>query len=164
MGTLSQDAVVAEMRSVFGDDDKRIRHAMDVLGFAVQIMLDEPADRDVVVAAAVLHDIGIHEAERKYNSTAGVYQQIEGPPIARKILSRLGAEPALVEEVCEIVARHHTPRAEETGNFKALYDADMIVNLRDDFPDANREELQRRIERFFLTETGRRLAGKILLR
>ncbi len=159
----SKNAVAAEMRRVFGQDERRIRHAMDVLSFAERILAAEPGDADVVVAAALLHDIGIHEAERKYNSTAGVYQQIEGPPIARKILDTLDAGPALVTEVCEIIARHHTPRASETDNFKILYDADMIVNLRDDFPGARKDELQQKIARLLLTETGRRLAKETLL-
>jgi HD superfamily phosphodiesterase len=163
MAALSKDAVSAEMRRVFGGDERRIRHALDVLAFAELILEKEPADGDVVTAAALLHDIGIHEAERKYKSTAGVYQQLEGPPIARKILRHLGAEQSLIDEVCEIIARHHTPRAEETDNFKILYDADMIVNLRDDFPDASANELKGKIDRLFFTEEGRRLASDTLL-
>ena len=45
----------------------------------------------VILSAAYLHDIGIHEAERKYQSTAARYQEEEGPPIAREILIKLGA-------------------------------------------------------------------------
>ena len=37
-----------------------------------------------------MHDIGIHEAERKYNSSAGNYQELEGPAIAADILSDYG--------------------------------------------------------------------------
>jgi HD superfamily phosphodiesterase len=164
MASLSKEAVSAEMREVFGDDAKRIQHALDVLFFAEKILLTEPGDADVVIASALLHDIGIHEAERKYNSAAGVYQQLEGPPIARKILQDLGSEPALISEVCEIIAHHHTPRAIETSSFKALYDADTLVNLRDDFPHARRHELEGKIERLFLTQTGRRLARETLVK
>jgi len=70
---------------------------------------------------------------------------------------------SLISEVCEIIARHHTPRAEETANFKALYDADTIVNLRDDFPEAPAEKLEQKIDRLLFTQTGRRLAKQVLL-
>ena len=62
------DRLIAEMKKVFGDDKRRIDHALKVLDFAEQILKTENADPLVVKAAAILHDIGIHEAERKYNS------------------------------------------------------------------------------------------------
>ena len=37
----------------------------------------------MVLSAAYLHDIGIKEAERKYQSSAAPYQEQEGPAIAR---------------------------------------------------------------------------------
>ena len=80
----------------------------------------------VILASAYLHDIGIHEAERKYQSTASVHQEQEGPPIARSIMENLGASPPLIDEVCDIIRHHHHPRKEETLNFKVLYDADLI--------------------------------------
>jgi HD superfamily phosphohydrolase YqeK len=162
MGNISKETVIAEMRNIFGIDEKRIKHALDVLSFAEEILLKEKGESDVVIAAAILHDIGIHEAERKYNSTAGLYQQIEGPPIAKRILKNLGAEDSVISEVCEIIARHHTPRPNETDNFKVLYDADTIVNLRDEFPNARKEELDAKINKFIFTAEARRLARKTL--
>src|ERR1035437_264125 len=85
--------VIAAMKGVFGDDIRRIEHALRVLGFAEAILAQEPGcpgSREVVIAAAILHDIGIHQAEVKHGSAAGRYQEIEGPPIARGILERLG--------------------------------------------------------------------------
>ncbi len=78
------------MEDYFGDDAKRIGHALRVTGFADEILLHEPGDRELVLATALLHDIGIREAERKYGSSAGDLQEREGPPVARKILEGLG--------------------------------------------------------------------------
>jgi len=75
-----------------------------VLAYAEQILAGETADPRVVVPAAILHDIGIRQAEAKYGSGAGTYQEIEGPPIARPILQRAGIEPEVVEHVCRIIA------------------------------------------------------------
>ncbi len=142
------------MRKVFGSDLKRISHALSVLSFAERILRDEPGDSATVIAAALLHDIGIQEAERKHGSNAGRYQEIEGPPIARKILESLGADPPLITEVCDIIAHHHSPRETETLNYKILYDSDLIVNLRDDLSPSKRAGMKEKIERMFFTETG----------
>ena len=63
------------MQGLFGNDQRRIDHALAVLGHAEAILATEPAaDAEVVTAAAILHDIGIQEAERKHGSSAGRWQ------------------------------------------------------------------------------------------
>jgi HD superfamily phosphodiesterase len=163
MSAPTKESIDAEMRRVFGDDKKRIAHALSVLSFSEEILLEEPGDRDVVVAAALLHDIGIHEAERKHGSSAGRYQEIEGPPIAEGILGSLGAAGELTSEVCDIVGHHHSPRKEETPNFKILYDADTIVNLLAEVPPSAREGLEEKLERILFTSTGLKVARRELL-
>ena len=119
-----------------------------------------------MLCAAYLHDIGIKEAERKHDSTAARFQEEEGPAVAREMLVRLGADEELVEEVCDIVAHHHHPREEETANFKAVYDADLIVNMEEkqEISPTDPEKLVPWIEKALLTPSGRELAAKILLR
>ncbi len=163
MPNLSKTKVAAEMRNVFGDDERRIAHAMSVLSFAERILLGESGDTDVVVAAALLHDIGIHAAEREHGSNAARYQELEGPPIAKGILESLGVAPQLIEEVCDIISHHHSPREDETLNFKILYDADLIVNLRDEVPASRRRGLGAKMDRMFFTPTGLKLAREALL-
>ncbi len=113
--------------------------------------------------AAVLHDIGIHDAERKHDSTAGSYQEKEGPPIARQILTSLGFPLDQIGEICEIIAHHHSPGKITARNFGALYDADWLVNLRDEFDIQDRNKLSHIIERVFLTSSGKTLAREIYL-
>jgi HD superfamily phosphodiesterase len=160
-----KDQVAIAMKKYFGTDFKRIAHAGRVARYAEEINRDERGNTAVVMVAAFLHDIGIKEAERKYSSSAPKYQHQEGPPVARQILEELKAEPGLIDEVCDIIGHHHTPRPEETLNFKIIYDADLIVNLEEE-KKAGRftmEKLERLVERSFLTEGGRGLARKILL-
>jgi HD superfamily phosphohydrolase YqeK len=164
-GDLLKDRVAIEMKRYFRTDFKRIGHATRVARYAERIGKSEEADMAIVLAAAYLHDIGIHEAERKHGSTAGKYQELEGPPIAREILEKLGAKKELIEEVCDIVGHHHHPRPEETLNFKVLYDADLIENLSENQKEtpADTERLTRIIEKSFLTESGRKEAASVLL-
>jgi len=162
---LLKDRVALEMKRTFGQDFKRIGHATRVARYAQRIAGEEKADLAVVLCAAYLHDIGIHEAERKHGSAAARYQEEEGPPIAREILARLGAEEELVDEVCDIVGHHHHPRPEETVNFKAVYDADRIVNLQESLKEGTQEPGRQAAltEKGFLTEGGRGLARRVLL-
>jgi len=85
--------VLGKMILYFGSDAKRIHHAMKVYCFSYALWDDEAritglSDSDerknTLLLATVLHDIGIQEAERKYNSSAGQFQEIEGPSIAEK--------------------------------------------------------------------------------
>lgn len=151
------------MEAVFGDDCRRKRHAHQVTSYAKEILKSEPGDEKVVVISAILHDIGIPESIRKYGNANGPNQEKEGPPIARRILQDLGASPALIEEVCEIIASHHSPGEVDSDNFRIVYDADWLVNLPEEVEVTDRRKLERGIGRIFLTETGRRIARETFL-
>jgi hypothetical protein len=162
---LLKDRVAIEMKHYFKKDFRRIGHATKVARYADQIVREEKGDPAVVLSAAYLHDIGIHEADWKHQSAEAKYQEEEGPPIARDILTRLGAQPDLIEEVCDLIAHHHHPRPEETVNFKVVYDADLIVNLEENQSERKlpKEKLAAWIDKNSLTETGRKLAKSIFL-
>ena len=129
---LLKDRVTKSMVNYFGQNEGLIQHALRVTRYAEDILHDEEdADRDVVIAAAILHDIGIPEAIRKHGSSAAEYQEREGPPIARELMLELGLDEDLIEEVCQIVAHHHTPGVVDTANFEVVYRADVKVNLED---------------------------------
>ena len=160
---LLKDRVAIEMKRYFKTDFKRIGHATKVARHAERIGKMEAGNLAVILCAAFLHDIGIPEAERKYNSTAARYQEQEGPPIAREILVKLGAKEALIDEVCDIVGHHHHPKKDDDVNFKVLYDADLIVNLEEQLKENPKEgeKLEDLIAKAFLTESGQKEARKL---
>ncbi len=159
----TRTALLQAMETYFDGDTKRIEHARKVTAYAEELWRQEGADYPTVLAASVLHDIGIHEAERKHGSTGGRYQKIEGPPIARQILAEMDFDPGKIDEVCEIIAHHHSPGRITTSNFGVLYDADWLVNLRDDYDISDRKKLATIIDRVFLTESGKALARRVYL-
>lgn len=158
-----KEALIRAMEAYFSGDAARIDHARQVTEYAEGLLDREGGDRSVVIGAAVLHDIGIHQAEKKYGSTSGKYQEREGPPIARQILAELRYEPTQIEEICEIIAHHHSPGKIKTLNFRILYDADWLVNLRDEYDAQNKGKLAGVIDKLFLTRNGRDLARAIYL-
>jgi putative nucleotidyltransferase with HDIG domain len=159
-----QDRLIYEMKKVFGEDQKRIDHALTVLDFAEKIQAQEGGDPLIVRAAAILHDIGIHEAQRKHGSSAGKYQEIEGPPIAKEILKKYNIDSEAIEHICSIIANHHTLNDFDTTEFRIILDADRLVNIPEDFPDASEEQLQKIVDNKFKTHEAKRIAKKLFLK
>lgn len=116
-------------------DPKRINHFMKVYAFAGLIGRKEGiSDRelDILEAAAVLHDIGIHNAEMLHGSSDGKYQELEGPGVAADILSALGADDEFIGKVCNMVGRHHTYTGIDSLSLQILIEADFLVNIFED--------------------------------
>jgi len=159
-----RDKLINEMKKVFDDDQKRIEHTLAVLDYAEQIQAVEGGDPMVVKAAAVLHDIGIHQAERKYGSSAGKYQEIEGPPIAKEILKQYDIDAQAIRHICKIIANHHTLNNFDTIEFRIILDADRLANIPEDLPDADEEKLKEIIANKFKTRQGSKIAKKLFLK
>jgi hypothetical protein len=159
-----KDKLINKMKEIFGDDWKRINHALAVLEYAERIQVAEGGDETVVIAAAILHDIGIHQAELKYKSAAGKYQEIEGPPIAEKILNDNGFNSEKIEHVCKIIANHHSAKNIDTLEFRVIWDADWLVNIPDECGAMGKNKLKEFIGRIFKTDTGRQIARELYLR
>ncbi len=167
MKSALKDRLVNEMEFYFGKDTRRINHAKRVLGFCDELLGDRENSRGVnelvVIAAAVLHDIGIHACEKKYNSTQGQLQEKESPRIAKAIMEKLNLEERIIKEVCAIIASHHSPGEIDSQNFKVLWDADWLVNLRDEVNLSDKDNLSKVINKTFLTKKGRRIAQRVYL-
>lgn len=131
--------ILNKMTAYFGCDTRRINHALKVYGFARAIMAKENLDEREALAvelSAVLHDIGIREAERKYQSSAGKYQELEGPPIARALLEEAGVEGGTADRVCFLIGNHHSYGKIDGIDFQILVEADFLVNIFEDGMDA----------------------------
>jgi DNA-directed RNA polymerase subunit RPC12/RpoP len=158
-----KDTLIKELEDYFGSDLKRINHAKKVLDYAEELLRKEGGDWHIVVPASILHDVGIKAAEEKYGSDAGEYQEKEGPVIAGKILRTLGFKKEDIEEICRIIAHHHSPGAVDTQNFKVLCDADWLVNLKDAVEVKDKSKLKEMIDNVLVTKTAQEMARKIYL-
>ncbi len=135
----AEPTVLAAMIRYNGGDARRIAHAMKVWGYAKAIAELEGLDyavRETLAYAAILHDIGIHNAERIHGSNAGNFQELEGPPVAREILAPIGLPGDVVERVLFLVGNHHSYGMVDGADFRILVEADFIVNAQEDALDA----------------------------
>lgn len=156
------DKLVKAMKAEFGDDQKRITHALEVLEAAEELLKQEDAKPRVVVAAALLHDIGIQQAEREHGSTPARYQEQEGPPIARRILEDLKVDEDTIKHVCRIVGSHHSANDIDTTEFRVVFDADWLVNMPAERDESSTEKLRGLVENTLRTKAGRAVAAERL--
>jgi hypothetical protein len=147
--------VVKKMIDYFGTDVRRINHALKVYGFARCIARCEglPEQELVVVdIAAILHDIGIKEAERKYNSSSGHYQEIEGPPVALQLLAEFALDKTILDRISFLIANHHSYHKINGIDFQILVESDFLVNIVEDEIQSHSIESIR--SKYFKTATG----------
>lgn len=113
----------------FGHDDRRIEHALRVLYHAERIMADhDSCDPEIVIACALLHDVGITVSEEKLGYNNGKTQEEYGPPIAERLLCSIDFSADKIEKVKEIISNHHSPSRYDYPELAVLKEADRIVN------------------------------------
>jgi HD superfamily phosphodiesterase len=154
--------IMCAMIAYYSGDARRINHFLKVYGFAKAIGEAEGLDegtQEILEIAALTHDIGIRNSEKKYGSTAGHDQETEGPPEAEKLLTALGVGAAVVDRVCWLIAHHHTYTDIHGADYQILIEADFLVNAYEDelSPDAIRSVA----DRLFRTGTGKMLIDAV---
>lgn len=148
-------AAIGEMIAFFGGDVRRINHFLKVFALAKTIGEGEgldPRTQSVLEVAAVTHDMGIKPSEEKYGSSAGHYQELEGPSAAEPLLRRLGLDDAFINRVCWLIGHHHTYGAIDGPDCQILVEADFLVNIYEDGMD--REQISSIRSKIFRTKTG----------
>jgi len=154
--------ITKEMINYFNNDVRRINHALKVQSFCRVICgLEQLNEREqlIVNLAGILHDIGIKEAEKKYNSSAGPYQEKEGPAIAEEIMKKHGVHSEIIERVCYIIGHHHSYNKIDGIDFQILVEADFLVNIYEDQIDIASVSAVK--NKYFKTRTGIELIEKM---
>lgn len=155
----STGIVTKAMIEYFAGDIKRINHFLKVYAFAKTIgeleKLDE-STQEILEIAAITHDIGIKNSEKKYNSSSGHYQQIEGPSEAEKLLNAIHIKDTTIERVCWLIAHHHTYTNIRENDYQILVEADFLVNAFED-------QMSESAITHFKKEIFRTESGKLLL-
>ncbi len=153
---------IGEMIEIFGNDKKRIDHAVKVYGYAnaiAELEAVEPRTGEIIAISAILHDIGIKECERKYNNSAWKCQEMEGPPVARNILEKLQINEEIIERICFIIGHHHSFEHIDGMDFQVLVEADFIVNAPEKGMDKN--TVIDFVNKHFKTESGKKIIEKM---
>ena len=145
-------------------DPRRIQHFLKVHELSRTIGVLEGLQGEaleILEIAAVLHDIGIHESERKYQSSAGNYQEKEGPAVAEAILSDFSLQQNVLERVSFLIGHHHSYSQIDGLDYQILVEADFLVNIHEDLL----KEVQIRSinDKIFKTRWGKHFLQKMFL-
>ena len=139
------NTVATEMIKYYAGDKKRINHFIKVHGYAKAIGEAEELDERTMLileTAAYVHDIGIKISEEKYNSSAGKYQEIEGPSISEEMLTKLGYDKDGID-------------------YQILVEADFLVNIDED--EMTKETAKNVREKIFKTKSGTQMLDNLFL-
>lgn len=156
--------IITAMIDYYKGDARRVNHFMKVYAFAKAIGEEEGLEskaQNILEIAAIVHDIGIKLSEEKYNSSAGKYQEMEGPAEAEKLLMDLGIDNDIIERVCFLVGHHHTYKNIEGMDYQILVEADFIVNIYED--NESKESVRKVYDSIFKTVTGKKYMENIFL-
>lgn len=137
---------------------RRINHFLKVNAFANIIADSEHVSDEeklIINMATIVHDIGIKVSLEKYNSSAGNYQEIEGPPIAEKLLNDLDIPKNIIERVIFLIENHHTYDKINGIDYQILVEADFLVNIFED--NLNVENILSIKNKYFKTGSGKNL-------
>lgn len=154
--------LIQEMITYYEGDPKRIQHFLKVYAYAKTIGEQENLDestQEILEVSAVMHDIGIKVSEEKYQSSAGKYQEIEGPAVAEEMLTKLSYDKELIERVCYLIGHHHTYNEINGEDYQILVEADFLVNLAEE--QSSQSTILNVKDKIFRTKTGILLIEKI---
>lgn len=161
---LSNEELIMAMCRYEAGCPKRVQHFMKVYAFSQLIGKAEgiPAPlQQILETAAIVHDIGIRPSLKKHGSSAGAYQQIEGPAEAEKMLEELHYPAQMIERVSYLVAHHHMYQDIQGLDYQILVEADFLVNMYEDHMEADQIRSVR--EKIFRTRTGKQLLDQMFL-
>jgi HD superfamily phosphodiesterase len=172
---------IFEKAQPFLQTRKNLIHTRIALRCALKLLQSEKGDKDVVIPAVLLHDIGWKMVPESLHLTAfgpnasncklTKVHEVEGAKIAEAILKKFRYPPRKINEICHIIRGHDTRKKPLSRNDRIVKDADklwrysrrgMAIDLAR-FQIPYREYLvflERAIDQWFLTPTGKRIAKK----
>jgi hypothetical protein len=163
--TMYRDAAVNSMKKYF-QEKRFIDHTLKVLSTAEKIGLGEGLRDDflwnVVTLGCVFHDIGIPEALKRHDSMEAPFQEKEGPPVARRLMEKIGVRPDILERVCYIVGNHHTRERVDGGDFQIIWEADFIVNIDEENIILEPDGVEQSVSENISSGTGLKLVREVL--
>ena len=154
-------------------------HTRISYSFALRLLDAEGGDPEVVLPAVMLHDVGWKTVPEDLHLKAfgpgendmeiNRRHEVEGARIAREILEAVRYDPKLTDEIVEIILGHDSRLQPLSLNDAIVKDSDKLWRFSSEGlevdpkrfgldPGVHTVWLGHQIEKWFITETGKRLA------
>lgn len=157
---LLKDKVAVEIKRFYKTDFKKISRVSRIAHHAEKIGKAEGANMGIILCAAYLNETG--QKKSMENGQGGSPESIknESISIATDILSKLGAKPEVLDEVCRLIQIHNTDESKNVSESMILSDAQQIAQLEEEHKNGNlsRDHLSICLEQNFFTPSGRKFA------
>jgi HD superfamily phosphodiesterase len=156
-------------------------HTRDAIRFALQLLETEETDRDVVIPAVILHDVGYDALSEDLISRAWGPQkereitrmhEREGARIAADILKKIGYDASKTAEILEIIDGHDTRPVALSNNDRIVKDADKLTRYAKDLESWSPDffltaqqaaaRLERSVDDWFFLAVSKEIARKEL--
>ena len=114
---------------------KNYVHTKISFNYAIKLLKKEKGDKEIVIPAIILHDVGWKKVPKKIQFKAfGLKKQYkftrfheeEGVKIAEKILRKMNYNKEKINEILKIIEKHDTRKKAISFNDKLVKDADKL--------------------------------------
>jgi HD superfamily phosphodiesterase len=154
-------------------------HTRVAFSFALKLLAAEGGNEAVVLPAVMLHDVGWKSVPEELQLKAfgpgrndreiNRLHEVEGARKGRAILEQIGYDPELTDEIVEIISGHDSRKDAVSLNDAIVKDSDKLWRFSKEAlvvdpkrfgiePAVHVEWLKHKIDRWFLTRTGKALA------
>jgi Zn ribbon nucleic-acid-binding protein len=158
-----REILTLAVKDYFDGDRERINDSLKILEFAERILEKEGGNPKVVIAAAVLREIGLGEEDKGAHKAGKSNDEGDRLDVVKAILERSGSTKEIVEEVSQIIQEQLHNRRIDTLNSKIVYDAGRLAGLSADSESLKKFQLKEAIKETLLTPTGRKIAEELYL-
>jgi len=130
---------IKQLASPYQDKRKDEGHAETVTNFAIKLLGLEKADENIVIPAAILHDIGWSQlpdeqrliiwnplAIKEEKKLVRFAHQEQGVKLAKQILEEINYPQDKIKEILEIISQHDTRQGFISKNEGLVRDADKL--------------------------------------
>jgi HD superfamily phosphodiesterase len=174
-----------ELAKPFLDTRHNQQHTEIAYRAALRLLESEEGDEAIVIPAIILHDVGWIKVPEELQLTAfgpkarnkklNRVHEVEGVKLARGILEKVNYDPQKMDEILVIIDGHDSRREAISPSDKIVKDADKLCRFTHQGTSLNcqryemsfdewYEFLMARIDRWFFTQTARKIAREELER
>ena len=159
--------LIREIKDHFQTEQARIADALTVFQYARELLAKEGGDPRIVLAAALLLEIGVERPGAADASVQMPIGQADGLVKVKQIMEGIGLDADTIECVCHLIGSYRAGRQFDSIELRIVADAHELAKLSAEAPSVDKksgdlDELQKTISGRLRTKTGKARAEAVL--
>ena len=153
--------LIREVKDHFQTEQARIADSLTVFQYARELLAKEGGDPRIILAAALLLEIGLHKPAADVAATPP-RGRADGLAKVKQIARDIGMDEDTVECVGHLIDGYRSGQQLDTIEFKIVSDAHALAELSAKAANADPDELHQTLDASFHTATGKARAETML--